>query len=48
MGENPAWGGIDAVKNKKVYFLSQENFLFSPGIHFDEAVKEMAEHIIEK
>lgn len=45
MEENPAWGAVDAVKNKKVYFLSQEHFLFSPGIHYPKAVEEMAEHI---
>lgn len=45
MGENPAWNTISAVKNKKVYFLSQEHFLFSPGIHFADAVEEMAECI---
>ena len=45
MEENPAWNSIEAVKNKKVYFLSQEHFLFSPGIHFADAVKKMAEYI---
>ena len=45
MESNPAWGAIEAVKNKKVYFLSQEHFLFSPGIHYAEAVREMAKYI---
>lgn len=45
MEENPAWGTIDAIKNKRVYFLSQEHFLFSPGINYPKAVEEMAEHI---
>ena len=39
---NPAWQTVAAVREKKVYYLSQQNFLFSPGIHYPEAVHEMA------
>lgn len=45
MEKNPAWRAIEAVKNKKIYFLSQEHFLFSPGINYPKAVQEMAEYI---
>lgn len=39
---NPAWQTLPAVKEKKVYFLPQELFLLSPGIHYPEAVETMA------
>ena len=39
---NPAWQTLPAVKEKKVYFLPQELFLLSPGIHYPEAVEAMA------
>ncbi|MBR1695038.1 MAG: ABC transporter substrate-binding protein [Selenomonas sp.] len=38
----PAWQSIPAVRDKKVYYLPQELFLLSPGIHYPEAVAEMA------
>ena len=40
--QGPAWQSIPAVKNKQVYYLPQELFLLSPGIHYPEAVAEMA------
>lgn len=40
--ENPAWQTIPAIKNGKVYYLSQEHFLLSPGLHYPEAAEEMA------
>ncbi len=39
---NPAWQTLPAVKAQKVYFLPQELFLLSPGIHYPEAVETMA------
>lgn len=39
---NPAWSSLNAVKNKKVYFLPQELFLLNPGLKYPEAVKIMA------
>lgn len=40
--QGPAWQSIPAVRYKKVYYLPQELFLLSPGIHYPEAVAEMA------
>jgi iron complex transport system substrate-binding protein len=40
--QGPAWQSIPAVKNKQVYYLPQELFLLSPGIHYPEAVATMA------
>lgn len=40
--QGPAWQSIPAVRDKKVYYLPQELFLLSPGIHYPEAVAEMA------
>lgn len=42
MQENPAWQTVDAVKNGRVYYLPQDLFLLSPGIHYPEAVETMA------
>lgn len=42
IAESPAWQTIPAVKNGKVYYLSQNNFLLSPGVRFPEAYREMA------
>lgn len=42
---NPAWQTLPAVKENKVFFLPQENFLLSPGIHYPEAVEYMAKLI---
>ncbi len=39
---NPAWQSLPAVQDNKVYFLPQEMFLLSPGIHYPEAVETMA------
>lgn len=39
---NPAWQTLPAVQTNKVYFLPQEMFLLSPGIHYPEAVETMA------
>ena len=42
MAENPAWQAVDAVKNGRVYYLPQDLFLLSPGIHYPDAVRAMA------
>ena len=45
IASNPAWQTIPAVKSGKMYYLSQEHFLLSPGIRYPEAVEEMAKLI---
>lgn len=45
MKSNPAWQSIPAVRDNKIYYLSQELFLLSPCIHYPEAVEEMAKLI---
>ena len=42
---NEAWQAIGAIKNKQVYYLPQDLFLLSPGLHYPEAVRNMAELI---
>ena len=42
MAENPAWQSVEAVRQGKVYYLPQDLFLLSPGIHYPEAVELMA------
>ena len=42
---NDAWQAIGAVKNNRLYFLPQDLFLLSPGLHYPDAVKTMAELI---
>ena len=42
MKTNPAWQSVDAVKQGRVYYLPQDLFLLSPGIHYPEAVEKMA------
>lgn len=39
---NPAWQGLAAVKNKRVYALPENMFLINPGIHYPDAVAYMA------
>lgn len=39
---NPAWQALPAVQQKKLYYLPQDLFLLSPGIHYPEAVAYMA------
>lgn len=38
----PAWSGLRAVREGRVYFLPQNLFLSSPGMDYAEAVKYMA------
>ncbi len=40
--ENPAWSTIPAIQKKQYYYLPQNLFLLSPGIHYPEAVESMA------
>ena len=42
MKKNPAWQTVHAVREGKVYYLPQDLFLLSPGIHYPEAVEMMA------
>lgn len=48
MEKNPAWKSIPAVENHLVYYLPQNMFLLSPGIHYPEAVEYMAKLIYPK
>lgn len=40
--QSPAWQSLPAVKAGRVYYLPQEMFLLSPGVHYPEAVEYMA------
>ena len=40
--QQPAWAGLEAVQTGRVYFLPQNLFLSSPGIHYPEALEIMA------
>lgn len=42
---NAAWQTIPAVKENQVYYLPQDLFLLSPGVHYPDAVKYMAQLI---
>ena len=42
MAQSPAWQSVEAVRQKKVFYLPQDLFLLSPGIHYPEAVEMMA------
>ncbi len=42
MQENPAWQTIPAVRDGRVYYLPQNLFLLSPGLHYPEAAAYMA------
>lgn len=39
MTGNPAWNGLKAVRNGRVYYLPSELFLLNPGIRTPEAMK---------
>lgn len=45
MQSDPAWSTISAVRDGHVYYLPQNLFLLSPGIHYPEAVETMAKCI---
>ena len=42
ISSNPAWAGLRAVKEGKIFFLPSELFQLNPGIRFPEAVAYMA------
>lgn len=42
IAENPAWQTIPAIKEGHLFYLPQNLFLLSPGIHYPEAVETMA------
>ena len=42
ISENPAWQTIPAIQDGKIYYLPQDLFLLSPGVHYPDAVKYMA------
>jgi len=42
MQESPAWQTIPAVRDGRVYYLPQDLFLLSPGLHYPEAAAYMA------
>lgn len=42
MKGNPAWQSVQAVRDGNIYYLPQDLFLLSPGIHYPEAVEIMA------
>ena len=39
---SPAWQSLPAIKNGRIYYLPQDLFLLSPGLHYPEAVELMA------
>ena len=45
IAENEAWQAIGAVKDNRIYFLPQDLFLLSPGLHYPDALRTMAELI---
>lgn len=45
IAENKAWQTIPAIKSGKIYYLPQDLFLLSPGIHYPEAVRYVAKLI---
>lgn len=42
ISSNPAWAGLRAVKEGKIFFLPSELFQLNPGIRFPESVAYMA------
>lgn len=45
IAESPAWQSIPAIKQGKLYYLPQDLFLLSPGLHYPEAFEMMAKLI---
>ena len=45
ISENAAWQTIPAIQNNRLYYLPQDLFLLSPGIHYPEAVSYVAKLI---
>lgn len=42
---NPAWGSLQAVKEKQVYVLPENLFLVNPGMNYPKAVQYMAKFV---
>ena len=42
ISENAAWQTIPAIQNNQLYYLPQDLFLLSPGVHYPAAVKYVA------
>ena len=42
ISENAAWQTIPAIQNNQLYYLPQDLFLLSPGVHYPDAVKYVA------
>ncbi len=47
MQENKAWQQLTAVQKKRIYYLPQKYFLLSPGLQYPEAVRIMAQDIMQ-
>ena len=45
IAESPAWQSIPAIQQGKLYYLPQDLFLLSPGLHYPEAFEMMAKLI---
>ena len=45
IAENSAWQTIPAIQNNQLYYLPQNLFLLSPGIHYPDAVELVAKLI---
>lgn len=45
ISESPAWQSIPAIQQGKLYYLPQDLFLLSPGLHYPEAFEMMAKLI---
>ena len=43
IAENDAWQTIGAIKSGKIFYLPQDLFLLSPGLHYPDAVKFIAD-----
>ena len=45
ISENAAWQTIPAIQNNQLYYLPQDLFLLSPGVHYPDAVEYVAKLI---
>ena len=45
IAESPAWQSTPAIQQGKLYYLPQDLFLLSPGLHYPEAFEMMAKLI---
>ena len=42
VADNPAWQSIPAIREHHLYYLPQDLFLLSPGLHYPDAAEYMA------